>query len=228
MPDISRTFPMLQRGIRRLRLVFETWYPWDLKKVGGKVRALKFRPLEMNDIDWCLKLYARNERCGVPESGRALYEEYLESRDHRILIAEDSSGRVGTFGIHMADETTGYISYLLVDPGAHRSGVGTTMVLAAAALLGVDDREKHLMLTAFDTALPFYTRLAFARVMTEKHEGRPLHHLAHGPMPPMLIADYIEILRRSGVDPADLRLRIPFSKTPALPGNLDTEEELPY
>lgn len=228
MPERRHAFPAWQRGIRRLRLAFDTWYPWDLKKVGGKVRALKFRPLEMDDIDWCLKLYARNERCGVPESGRVLYEDYLESRDHRILIAEDSSGRVGTFGIHMADETTGYISYLLVDPGAQRSGVGTTMVLAAAVLLGVDEREKYLMLTAFDTALPFYIRLAFARILTEKHEGRPLHHLAHGPMPPMLIADYIEILRRGGVDPGDLKLRIPFSKTPALPGSLDTEEELPY
>jgi len=228
MPDIRPAFPVWQRGIRRLRLIFDTWYPWDLKKVGEKVRALKFRPLEMDDIEWCLKLYTRNERCGVPESGRPLYEEYLESRDHLILIVEDSTGRVGTFGIHMADETTGYISYLLVDPGAQRSGVGTTMVLAAAALLGVDEREKYLMLTAFDTAIPFYRRLDFARILTERHEGRPLHHLVHGPIPPMLIEDYIGILRLGGVDPADLRLHIPFSKTPALPASVDTEEESPY
>ncbi|RYD37115.1 MAG: GNAT family N-acetyltransferase, partial [Verrucomicrobiaceae bacterium] len=175
MPDVRPAFPAWQRGIRRLRLIFDTWYPWDLKKVEGKVRALKFRRMEMDDIEWCLKLYARNERCGVPESGRPQYEEYLESNDHLTLIAEDTSGRVGTFGIHWSDETTGYISYLLVDPGAHRSGVGTTMVLAAAAMLGVDDREKYLMLTAFDAAIPFYRHLAFARILTEKHEGKALH-----------------------------------------------------
>ncbi len=228
MPEIRPSFPSWQRGIRRLRLIFDTWYPWNLKKVEGKVRALKFRPLEMADIDWCLRLYTRNARCGVPENGQSLYEEYLESREHLVLIAEDSGERVGTFGIHWSDDTTGYISYLLVDPGAQRSGVGTTMVLAAAALLGTGGPEKYLTLTAFDTAVPFYHRLAFTRILTEKHEGRPLHHLVHGPMPPMLIADYIGILRRGGVDPADLRLRIPFSKAPPLPANVDTEEELPY
>jgi ribosomal protein S18 acetylase RimI-like enzyme len=228
MPEHGHVFPAWQRGIRRLRLAFDTWYPWDLKKVGRKVRALRFRPLEIDDIEWCLKLYARNERYGVPKSGRVDYEEYLESKDHCILIAEDSSGRVGTFGIHMEDDTTGYVSFLLVDPGAQRSGVGTTLILAAAVMMGVGDREKYLVLTAFDTALPFYLRLAFAHVVTEKHEGKPLHHLAHGPLSPMLIADYGEILRRAGVDTRDLKLRIPFSKSPTLPGNLDTGEQLPY
>jgi len=228
MPELLPVFPPLQRGLRRLRLIFDTWYPWDLKKVRGKIRALKFRRLEMDDIEWCLKLYARNERCGVPESGRPLYEEYLESRDHLILIAEDSSGRVGTFGIHWADETTGYISYLLVDPGAHRSGVGTTLVLAATALLGAGGKEKYLMLTAFDGVIPFYRDLAFVRILSEKHEGKALHHLVHGPIPPLLIQDCIELLRSGGVDPGDLQLRVPFSKTPPLPGSLDTEEEFPY
>lgn len=227
MPDAQYAFPFWQRGIRRLRLVFDTWYPWNPKKVAGKVRALKFRPVEIADHEWCLKLYARNERCGIPKSGRPHYEEYLESRDHLVLIAEDAGERLGTFGIHWADETTGYISYLLVDPGAHRSGVGTTMVLAAAALLGIDHREKFLMLTAFDAVLPFYRTLGFGRIMTEKHEGKPLHHLAHGPMPPLLIFDCIEMLRRGGVNTDDLRLTVPFSKTPVLPGKIDTEAEFP-
>lgn len=224
MPDLRPAFPAWQRGIRRIRLIFETWYPWNHKRVVGRIRPLKFRRMVPEDHEWCLKLYSRNERYGVPESGRPLYEEYLESREHLVLIAEDADGRVGTFGIHRPDESTGYISYLLVDPGAHRSGVGTTLVLAAAALLELDRSEKYLMLTAFDGVRPFYRSLAFVSVQTELHEGKRLHHLVLGPLPPMLIGDCREMLSRGGVNTEDLRFHVPLSKTPVVPGNLDIEE----
>lgn len=214
MPDACPAIPAWQRGIRRLRLIFETWYPWDQRKVAGKIRPLKIRQLDESDIEWCLKLYNRNTRHGIPESGLPQYQEYLESNDHLILIAEEDGCRVGTFGIHLSDENTGYVSYLLVDPGAHRSGVGTTLILIATALLPTLDDEKYLMLTALDGARAFYRSLSFTCIHTEMHHGCPLYHLVLGPMPILLIKDCIEMLSVTGVNIRDLPTRIPRGACP--------------
>lgn len=228
MPELPPVFPAWQRGIRLLRLAFDTWYPWDQRKIEAKIRPLRFRRLEIEDIEWCLRLYNRNERFGVPGNGRADYEEYLESREHLVLIAEDNGVRLGTFGIHWSDEATGFISYLLVDPGAHRSGVGSTIVLAATTLLGFGLQEKYLMLNSFDEARPFYRSMAFVSIQTELHDRRPLHHLVLGPMPPLLIRDCFDMLVRNGVNPEDLKFRIPYSKPQSHPAAIEDPMDFHY
>lgn len=217
MHDAAPVFPALQRGLRRLRLIFDTWYPWDHKQVVKKIQPLVFRPLEERDIEWCEKLYIRNELCGIPENGRAGYSGYLRENSHLVLIAEASSGRVGTFGIHWSEEDVGFLSYVLVDPGAHRSGVGTTMLLAAIALLGTDAGEKCLVLNAFDSALGFYRKMGYIRVHSEDFHGRPLSYAALGPITAQLVVDCRGLLRNAGARLPDLSANIPFSPQPIFP-----------
>ena len=211
MPEPAPDFPAWQRGLRWLRLAFDTWYPWDPRKVQGKLQPLVFRRLEERDIGWCEKLYARNERYGIPESGRSVYSGFLREDGHLVVIAEDAdAARVGTFGIHWSEEATGFLSYVLVDPGAQRSGIGTTMLLAAISLLGIDAREKHLVLNALDCSLGFYRKMGFVELHREIVAGQPLNYAVLGPLDPQLIADCRGLLRNAGARlPEDLSGQIP-------------------
>lgn len=210
MPEPAPVVPAWRRGLRRLRLAFDTWYPWDQRKVQSKLQPLVFRRLEERDIEWCEKLYARNERYGIPESGRSIYSGFLQENGHLVVIAEDAeAARVGTFGIHWSEEATGFLSYVLVDPGVQRSGIGATMLLAAISLLGIDKREKYLVLNALDCSLGFYRKMGFVELHREMVDGQPLNYAVLGPLDPQLIADCGALLRTAGARAPDLSADIP-------------------
>ena len=153
--------PLWNKSVRGLRILYDTWYPWDQKKVLRKLRPLKIRKLVNNDIEWCERLYLVNEHHGVPAGNRENFSKYLRSDTCLILILEDSSGRLGTFGIYWYNEVIAYICYLLVDPAAQRQGIGTTAIIACISMMATDRNEKILFLSALETSIRFYRKMGF-------------------------------------------------------------------
>lgn len=214
MPEAPPRITGFQKFLRKARLFFDTWYPWDQKWLLRKLRPVKLRLLEHEDIEWCEKLYEMNERWGVPSYGREDYTDYLLSRKHVVVIAEDEHGRIGTFGIHRIDAQDAYVSYVMVDPGARRSGVGTTMMLAAIALLGTESSEQNIVLTAFPTSQPFYRKLGFASFHQESVKNQTLAYMALGPITIPLVCDCREMLANAKVTLPRLPFPLPIAESP--------------
>lgn len=207
--------PVLQNVLRKIRLAFDTWYPWDPKWLSSKLQPLNLRTLEPGDIEWCEELYSRNERCGLPGFGRQFYTGYLGSPKHRVFIAEDDNGlRVGTFGMHRIDDEDSYVSFVMVEPELQKSGIGATMLTAAIALLEPKSSEQSIVLTALTTSMPFYAKLGYKSFHREEMRGEPLIYAGLGAISPPLIQDCRDLLSKAGATHPPFPIRLPIAESP--------------
>lgn len=133
------------------------------------------------------------------------------------MIAEDASGPVGTFCLNWLNNEVAWLSYVLVDPSAHRSGVGTTMLLGGLSLLRQDGLQQYMMLGALESSLPFYQRLGFVYTGMDQTEGNPYLQAALGPISPRLVRDCDKLLRKAGAIVPDLRAEVPMESAMPLP-----------
>lgn len=218
MPEDAPEFPFLQRALRKIRLVFDTWYPWDQRRIASRIVPLTIRRLEESDLAWCERLYHLNESFGVPPDRGSIFHDYLRSDDTLKLIAEDSGGRVATFGLYWyggREHHLGYLCYLLVDPGAHRKGIGTTLVISALSMLAVDRDAKFMGLSALDSALRFYRKLGFDSLEQGEEHGVKVNFALLGPLEVSLLWDCRRFLAEAGVKIPDLSAEIPSRTLPA-------------
>lgn len=213
MPKDILEIPLRLRALRGLRLAFGTWYPWDQSWLSGRLRPLAVREMEEDDIPWCIKLDEMTSRGAAPPIGQEDYPGYLESRKHIVFIAEDKSGRVGTFGLHRIDPEVACLSHLTVDPGARNSGVGATMLVCAIAMLETEIPEQDIISTTAAEALPFFRKLGFSRFYRELMAGKPSSYVGLSPITPALIMDCRAMLEKAGVTLPSIR-RIPVGEDP--------------
>jgi N-acetylglutamate synthase-like GNAT family acetyltransferase len=202
--------------IRWLQLLYGTWYPWNHKAVLSRLRPLTFRLAREEDFPWCVALLERNEAHGVPANHGESYLENLRSGKQITMIAEDASGPVGTFGLNWLNTEVAWLSYVLVDPRAHRSGVGTTMLLGSLSLLRRKGLQQYMMLGALETSLSFYQKLGFVFTGIDQTEGNPYLQAALGPISPMLVADCGKLLKKVGAVIPDLGVEIPLEAAGAI------------
>jgi len=203
--------------LRWLRLVYGTWYPWNHKAVLSRLRPLTFRPAREEDFAWCVSLLEQNEAHGVPANHGEKYLENLRSGTQITMIAEDATGPVGTFGLNWLNHEIAWLSYVLVDPTAHRSGVGTTMLLGSLSLLRRDGLRQYMMLGALETSLSFYQKLGFVYTGVDQTEGNPYLQAALGPISPRLVRDCDTLLKKAGAVLPDLRAEVPLATAPPFP-----------
>lgn len=216
MPEPVPAVSLWQRACRKLRLTFGLWYPWYQADVLAKIRPLTFRPFEPGDIPWCKDLYLRNEPHGLPEFGRENHSAYLGSGEYLIIIAEDRTGPIATFGMQRVDESQTFLCYVMVEPRVRKSGIGTTLLVAAVAMLGADIFSQNIILTALDNALPFYRKFGYVPFHRETVNGSPLNYAVLADITVPLIADCRKMLRSSGSTFPSPREPIPLSP-PILP-----------
>jgi len=202
---------------RWLRLVSGTWYPWNHKAIRSRLRPLTFRPAREEDFAWCVSILEKNEAHGVPANHGERYLENLRFGRQMTMIAEDASGPVGTFCLNWLNNEVAWLSYVLVDPSAHRSGVGTTMLLGGLSLLRQDGLQQYMMLGALESSLPFYQRLGFVYTGMDQTEGNPYLQAALGPISPRLVRDCDKLLRKAGAIVPDLRAEVPMESAMPLP-----------
>ncbi len=217
MPEIALEIPLLQKVLRKIRLTFDTWYPWDQRKVLSRLAPLTLRKLTEDDFEWCERLYHLNESFGIPADDKSFFHNYLRADDTLKLIAEDATGRVATFGLYWCEGHAGqigYLCYLLVDPGAHRKGIGTTLVISALSMLGIDRHDKYMALSALDPAIRFYRKLGFDSQVHGEIYGLKLNAAWLGPLEASLLLDCRNFLTKAGVKIPDLSAEIPVSAFP--------------
>lgn len=194
---------------RWLRLVPRPRYPWDHRAVRSRLRPLTFRPACEDDYDWCVSLLEKNEAYGVPANHRESYLTHLRSGTQITMIAEDEAGPVGTFAMNWLDEETAWLSYVLVDPRAHRNGIGTTMLLGSLSLLRREGLGQYLMLGALESSLPFYQRFGFVFTGIDQTEGNPYLQAQLGPISPKFVRDCDKLLQKAGAVLPDMSASIP-------------------
>jgi ribosomal protein S18 acetylase RimI-like enzyme len=214
MHEDSPGTPLIQRALRKIRQAIDTRHPWEQKRLTEKLRPLQLRIFEPEDLKWCLELYTRNERCGLPAFGREIYAEYLESPKHLVFIAEDTSGRAGTFGIHRIDEENVYISFVMVDPAIQKSGIGTTMLTAAIALLEPKRTEQNIFLTANPRSMPFYRQLGYEEFHEEEMRDTKIIYACLGSLSASLIADCRDMLAGARVKFPAPPILLPIAESP--------------
>jgi GNAT superfamily N-acetyltransferase len=160
------------------RLLWRLRHPWLPSSIQGRLRPLRFSVCREEHIPDCVRLFMRNESHGVPPGQRGNYREALQEGSVLTLVAESPSGVVGTFGLQYGYQPeVVWICYVLVNPEQHRHGIGTTMLLAALALLPRGHAPLSLAIAALPSALPFYERLGFVRLTenpTTNEDGHPL------------------------------------------------------
>jgi GNAT superfamily N-acetyltransferase len=159
----------------------------------------------------------KNEAHGVPANHQESYLIHLKSGTQITMIAEDETGPVGTFAMNWLDEETAWLSYVLVDPRAHHSGVGTTMLLGSLSLLRREGPAQHLMLGALESSLPFYQRLGFVFTGIDQTEGNPYLQAQLGPISPKLVRDCGKLLQKVGAILPDVSASIPSPFAISLP-----------
>lgn len=208
--------PLLEKGIRRIRLLFETWYPWNQKLIASRLQPVHIRKLTNDDIPWCEELYNRNDRYGVPKENYGDFQRYLRSNHQLVLIVEDGHGnRVGTFGLSWVNESVAVLTYLLIEPPGHAKGYGTTAVIAAISLLAKGAGDKILGIYALPHAIPFYRKFGF-RVLDDDHSsGFRLFIAVIEDISPLLIIDCVEMLSNAGVTLPDYSDEIPLTPVPS-------------
>jgi GNAT superfamily N-acetyltransferase len=133
------------------------------------------------------------------------------------MIAEDETGPIGTFGLNWMNDDVAWLSYVLVDPSIHRSGVGTTMLLGSLSLLRQNGSHQYLMLGALESSLPFYERLGFVFTGMDQTDGNPYLQAALGPISPRLVRDCDKLLRKAGAILPEPRAEVPMEHAVSLP-----------
>jgi GNAT superfamily N-acetyltransferase len=161
------------------KLLWWLRYPWPRSAIEGRILPLRFSVCPPERISECLSLFQRNEPHGVPSDDRECYRSGLQDGRFLTLIVEEGERLVGTFGIHYTPmRYEAWLCYVLVNPDDHRRGVGTTMLLAALALLPENQSEFSLWIAALPTAAGFYYRLGFVRLGEFEHSSGQLHQVA--------------------------------------------------
>jgi ribosomal protein S18 acetylase RimI-like enzyme len=206
---VPAKFPAFQRALRGMRLFFDTWYPWEQKKIAPRVQPVHFRKIREDDYEWCERLHRRNQHHGVPAQTFDDFSGYLRSSENLVLIGEKGSERVVTFGVRWWDDETVFMSYLMVDPGVHRTGVGTTAVLAALSLMKGAKDQRRLLLSAVDTSINFYRKLGFQTLGAGEEDGLRGITAALGALPPLLIHDCGRMVARAGGSVENVTREIP-------------------
>lgn len=185
-----RSFPLVGMqdatlNIRPLMIALLQWVVWSLRyprprsAIEGRIRPLRISLCTKERFGDCMALHERNEEHGVPSDHRERYLSTLGGHDVLTLIATDGDHVVGTFGVQYGAPVNTYcLCYLMVSPERHRQGIGTTMLLAALALLPEDHPELTLCISALPTAADFYYRFGFRRVGEHQHSSGQMHQLA--------------------------------------------------
>ena len=214
----GESISLWRRGVRSIRRLADTWYPWDQKRLQKRLQPLVFRQVEDTDLRWCHEILKRNEAAGVPPNGWQEYHEYITSGESLTVVAENATGgRVGTFGLHWLNENVCWLSYVLVDPDSHREGIGSTMLIAALSLLRRTGPDQMLMLAALETSEKFYRKFGFTSLGIDSGRKDFVSiQLLFGPICPLLVADCSAMLRTAGAAVPDISGMIPL-RIPQVP-----------
>lgn len=161
------------------RLVQSLRYPWPPSAIAGRIRPLQFSLFTSERVGECIALFEDNVVHGVPPDHREQYLDTLGSGQVLTLMVEDGGQIVGTFGVQYGSVPNSLcLCYMMAAPEQHRQGIGTTMFLAALALLPKNHRELSLCISALPKAAGFYYRLGFRRVGEHRDSSGEMHQLA--------------------------------------------------
>jgi N-acetylglutamate synthase-like GNAT family acetyltransferase len=215
---LGKSISLWRRGVRSIRRLADTWYPWNQKKLQKRLQPLVFRQVEDTDLRWCHEMLRRNESSGVPPNGWQEYHEYITSGESLTVVAENAAGvRVGTFGLHWLNETVCWLSYVLVEPDSHRGGIGSTMLIAALSLLKRTGPDQMLMLAALETSERFYRQFGFISLGIDAGRKDFVSiQLLLGPICPLLVMDCSAMLTSAAATIPDLSGMIPL-RVPSAP-----------
>jgi GNAT superfamily N-acetyltransferase len=175
-------------------------YPWPRSAIEGRIRPLRISLCTEEHFEKCVALFVENESHGVPSEHRASYASKLADGNIRTLLVEDGDKPVGTFGVQYGSmPNTYWLCYMLVCPECHRKGVGTTMFLAALALLPEDHSGPTLWISALPAAVSFYSRLGFQFVGEHQYPDGGVYQLARMNISPEMSRSCRRWLAAAGV-----------------------------
>lgn len=195
------------------KLLWSLRYPWPRSAIEGRIRALRFSVCSEDRFTECMDLHMRNEPHGVPSDHRERYLGALRGGSVLTLVAEDNGQLVGTFGIQYGSLPNSFcLCYMMASPDHHRRGIGTTMFLAALALLPEGHPELTLCISALPTAADFYYRFGFRRLGELPHSSGQMHQVAILPVTSAMSHSCREWLSAAGATLPNSLYEIPFEK----------------
>ena len=156
-------------------------------------------------------LHTKNTAHGVPTNDLPYYKEFLRSGRVATFIAQADDGKIlGTFGLQYSHPMRGMVlCYLLVDPVCHRQGVGTTLLLAAQALIPPEHRQGALLIYGLPNARPFYDRFGYVHLADFHHPDDRKDYLGRLWLVPELCTQAEVWLQRVGVTLPEQPVQIP-------------------
>jgi predicted N-acetyltransferase YhbS len=181
------------------KLTWNVRYPWPRAAIEGHVRPLTISRCDLSQVEECVSLYEANIPCGLPPGEAAECRKAMRSDDSLTLAVRAEKRLVGTFGVHFGPIPQIYwLSYLMAAPDQHRRGIGTTMLLAALALLPEAHEDLKFCLSAVPGATKFYNRFGFKVAGKHQHESGQTHYFAVLPVTSAMSSSARRWLRDSG------------------------------
>lgn len=140
-------------------------------RIHERLQPLRFSYCPEERHAECVSLLERNVPHGVPEGEADAYLSSLRAAGIRTIIAEDADGQlVGTFGLGRVHGINDFwLSYVLVAPERHRRGIGTTLVIAAMAMLPENEGDLRLFMAALPAAVEFHAPFGFSFFKDRPH-----------------------------------------------------------
>ena len=89
---------------------------------------ISFRPYVSSDRETCLTIFDANTPTFFAPEERADYIEWLDSEPDCYEVCVVSECIVGAFGLLDNGDASSTLCWIMLDPGAQRSGVGTAIM----------------------------------------------------------------------------------------------------
>jgi GNAT superfamily N-acetyltransferase len=123
-----------------------------------------FEPYSEAHRERCLGVFDANCPEFFAPNERTEYEAFLDRDPDGYLVCIVEDALVGAFGMH--DEEGYHLHWILIDPGAQRRGVGSSMM---TRILEIGD-GRAISIAASHKSAPFFARFG-ARVVEETQDG---------------------------------------------------------
>ncbi len=124
----------------------------------------------------CMALFEQNCPHFFAVEERADYEQFLDSAPQNYWLVRQSDDCVACYGLTIQGSDAS-INWIMVDPTAHRRGIGSAMIARAFSIF-TDHGVTHLKLATSQHAVRFFARFGLTeRSRTMNGWGLGMHRI---------------------------------------------------
>jgi GNAT superfamily N-acetyltransferase len=128
-----------------------------------------FKCYSTSDREICLVFFDANCPEFFAPNERRDYEQFLECSPEGYEICLLKGKPVGAYGLCTADNSSAILTWVLLDPGFQRMGIGSAMILRAIKKAGTAGKRR-IEINASHLSAPFFARFG-AEILSETKHG---------------------------------------------------------